>query len=982
MRHKAWVERQHSGTRAVKRSIWKPKKRHRTSVLSAIKNLDRQLRIGTAFGGIGFIIPEANCLDWSEANWRAWPGMLCTSDQGSDMLSAGHCIIHHLKGNLVMVWDWAHGAQRDLTLMYQQHDLFKYALIFLVCINVYSGPDIDEGMRFQQLTAAMDHYLGEHKYNESFLFQHKVEKLLLELGDSVQMDEGDANLQEALWRFLKEGIENYRKFDRVKMAQFMGWINRARIVWHTWEQELFKREYIALECGMLDEKAASAIDSLPKSVRDHAANLRTTSLSATQADTKLLRSSTVNNLAMSVCFMESNRNKRVIAMMVFYPEPLSKWQGQAAARCRSVDENLKWLLEGLADGFTAHLNAIMKGLEDSSTTTKCGFIGIKEVKELENDTQGAIEVEDEFAELAGMMCVGLCARRRRRLFYMTSMWPNRAVSMLVGDEVATNVAEELRYDHKVYNDMEAVIGKGVVLEAQFRRSAFNSTAVQQLIAGHGAHEWAPHTEIKELVRERWSGLISSIIIEEANNIMKNSRQARGSMKFRRPERALAAVLSASLVDKRNGYKKVIPNIPVPQNEPKLHQVNAFGKAKDSTWIDKQGISSTTQAAPYWSPTAENVGQPGADARVWRDAHRFNRLCDVEFSFMGAFCDYKHCVIFRRAPGVGHRSFGWHYPLTHFQDSGALALPCHLRQVPRGGAQQYISFSVAEDEASCFGIFDWAGITAMRCRWRSPAWQGANIPTASWGAGVRLFPTGPEEPLVNIAAREAWWSIGMVDLKKIAGRLGIVLPATGSLFDIVMKMVEVPLRVTPDEASDIVAMRLSASRAEPDEANDIIMNCDEAAQCLDQQDERLIKKEQRSIASQVREFNSFEEDFKVAATKRAKANKSKAKASRKRGSNEPSVRRLDKVALSMASQAEAKQFMPEGGFLWKARATSSWYSRVPPLKSHSRTVSKPDALYWVICKAWQDWCLLRGVALAEAPVEGIEAAVQGLEAEGA
>lgn len=229
-------------------------------------------------------------------------------------------------------------------------------------------------MRFQQLTAAMEHYFREHKYNESFLFEHRAQKLLSELGDAVQMDDGEADMQEALWRFLTEGIGEYRNCGRAKVAQFMGWINRARLVWHHREQELFQREYIALECGMLDEKAALAIDSLPKAVRDHVAKVKTTSLSATQADTKLLRASTTNNLAMSVCFMESNSNTRVIAMMVFYPEPLSRWQGEAAKGCRSVDGNMAWLLGQMSDGFSAHQASITFGLTDPAITSKCGFL--------------------------------------------------------------------------------------------------------------------------------------------------------------------------------------------------------------------------------------------------------------------------------------------------------------------------------------------------------------------------------------------------------------------------------------------------------------------------------------------------------------------------------------------------------------------------------------------------------------------------------
>ena len=163
--------------------------------------------------------------------------------------------------------------------------------------------------------------------------------MLVELGDAVQVEAGEANIYEALWRYLHDGVENYKKVDRIRMAQWMAWRNHAHDLLLRWEQERFKRGYVALECGMLDEKAAAAIDKVPKGVASHAAALTTTSLAATQADTKLLRSSTVNNLAMSVCFMECPRNRRIIATMVLLPEPLARWQGHCARVCRSTVEN-------------------------------------------------------------------------------------------------------------------------------------------------------------------------------------------------------------------------------------------------------------------------------------------------------------------------------------------------------------------------------------------------------------------------------------------------------------------------------------------------------------------------------------------------------------------------------------------------------------------------------------------------------------------
>ena len=46
--------------------------------------------------------------------------------------------------------------------------------------------------------------------------------MLAELGDTVQRRDDDASLHAARWRHLEGGLENQRKMDKVKMAQFMG----------------------------------------------------------------------------------------------------------------------------------------------------------------------------------------------------------------------------------------------------------------------------------------------------------------------------------------------------------------------------------------------------------------------------------------------------------------------------------------------------------------------------------------------------------------------------------------------------------------------------------------------------------------------------------------------------------------------------------------------------------------------------------------
>lgn len=109
---------------------------------------------------------------------------------------------------------------------------------------------------------------------------------------------------------------------------------------------------------------------------------------------------------------------------------------------------------------------------------------------------------------------------------------------------------------------------------------------------------------------------------------------------------------------RKKYKPVKDFVPIRKGEGNSHQLNMFGKRREKTWLGEKNISSTQQTAPYWSPTSGNCGLPASDALLWRDAHRVGRHSEVQFAYMGSFCDYRNCMIFQREQSEGHRGFTW------------------------------------------------------------------------------------------------------------------------------------------------------------------------------------------------------------------------------------------------------------------------------------------------------------------------------------
>ena len=94
--------------------------------------------------------------------------------------------------NLLCVWDWSHGAKRDLDLMYSDIDQSHVVILSLVMANLRTGPDKQEGMRFEQISDAMKYLFSTFTAKDCKLFQCRAPDMLYELGDKVQPTGGES----------------------------------------------------------------------------------------------------------------------------------------------------------------------------------------------------------------------------------------------------------------------------------------------------------------------------------------------------------------------------------------------------------------------------------------------------------------------------------------------------------------------------------------------------------------------------------------------------------------------------------------------------------------------------------------------------------------------------------------------------------------------------------------------------------------------
>jgi hypothetical protein len=215
------------------------------------------------------------------------------------------------------------------------------------------------------------------------------------------------------------------------------------------------------------------------------------------------------------------------------------------------------------------------------------------------------------------------------------------------------------------------------------RSPFELSVVQQYVVGfqqtrRPSGEWLLHGDVKDLAETHFSGVFTTAPVEDLNGYMQNSHASRTSARFRRPESSLAAGVASKCLTHRHHYEN--PDVPSSLKRKAIRLVaNAYGKKAPVSDLDMTGVSSTTQKADFFSPTAENVGLPTADLYALREADAHNRIHDLRVCFMGAFCEAENMVLWRREKDGGRWQHGgvvalWADPLRTVQLFGVASFP--------------------------------------------------------------------------------------------------------------------------------------------------------------------------------------------------------------------------------------------------------------------------------------------------------------------
>ena len=403
---------------------------------------------------------------------------------------------------------------------------------------------------------------------------------------------------------------------------------------------------------------------------------------------------------------------------------------------------------------------------------------------------------------------------------------------------------------------------------------------------------------------------------------------------------------------------------------------------------------SSSSTPSWHSTSgANVNDTIADVITLQ--HVFEKAATEKLPKMpvlvGLFSGT--CILVRRTAAEGEAAGPWMFGL-----GGLSSTLCHgwpaVEGVYTGTEQKFYELDLGigfeqPGRRLFFPLFilDEGEWEAMEYQWASPMhqwvrWRGAEQ-VQGYNNHVRAVPTTPAMPIIQLAARCAFWGLSSSYLVQLARHLECEVAAGSSIFTICWTLVQFVLGLPDDEVLDILHRRCVA------DARRSNMNLLEWAS-LEGIKDNFTKDEQKEYEKTVdsekcekEERKTFKESFRA---KKREVREAKARAAaapdapcKRRGrppaaEKDPwkSMKFLGEVPAAI-TQDRASKMSPPGGYVWACWRDSMWRGHLKPYPRISATwaaYGHHEACLHVLRILWTRYLNDMDLPVSSCPVKGL------------
>ena len=926
-RHRQWLLKKPG------KSNWRPKTLYRAGARRIAEIADNHLRVSTPFGGLGFFRYDSERARWKKAS--LWPGIGMPLDQCATNVSFMHAMMYRYDLNIWPWWDTDHMVKNNWEVGLKDAHLYEFQLLLLISDNYKFGPiRNDERKWLHQATMAAVY--AEKRPEDVALFMALCPNMVQELeGAGVVEFAREQRLEDEVWRFLELRNANSHIGRRVSMCRYGAPVAARLTNQPFWSVDAFETAVVAIEHDMAKGRRLVNKLKLKAGAAEGVGEGAGTKPELVQIEDRALKGCCQNHVMVRLLTLEEPHHQRLSAIIGQLSRPFKDYLTHYQRSCKSVQGAAAWRLEmfGPALGFMKHLESFIDMLNSTDMLEQSGFVLVDSADELPFEDNSDILIEDQFAEKAGDMSWGFLRNTLRRHLHLL-MPPYSFTACRASMESAHDCIDRFKKDLALFRKLERSENPTIKEKKVISRSRFQTRMVKHLEALILESVQTYSGGLASRTEERDNAMIGTNLIENMNGVQKCHRAKVKGMQWRNADGLMAATLEHELVTKRYDYKQV------PFDQPLQHMTatlpnDAFHASKATMSLDLSDMVSTSATPTWWSPSVGNYSVPDADIFVSRDVdkRKIPRVWDK--LWVGRLCSIKHhiCLGFRK-PMPGKALYEWYVAVDYFKDSGVFVWPVTRDELVPGKTYVEPHKNLKEPTILAMHTLDLNQIKAFRFAFRSWAWQVAYIPRAAerMRPAIRIFMDQEKpESVERVATAAAWWDLSRTELVPFFDLLKVKFAANDDLFDLLWKQ-----NKKVHKASDALTLRTLQKRLVELEKKTVtpsLLEIDECIDVLEQNDIQKVEQAKKSTA----EMQEHAQRFRSAYYEKARA---VAKAAA--GGGGP-----DLVGGGGAggggdgtplpphiTQVEAKQYAPEGGYVWVGYKREAWCGHYPPFKRHA------------------------------------------------
>ena len=270
----------------------------------------------------------------------------------------------------------------------------------------------------------------------------------------------------------------------------------------------------------------------------------------------------------------------------------------------------------------------------------------------------------------------------------------------------------------------------------------------------------------------------------------------------------------------------------------------------------------------------------------------------------------------------------------------------------------------------FSVFDAMEFDAVPIAWRSPiSMQLGGIRLAS--PRIAAMATGPLENLLQVAARSAFWSLPLTSIRAIAKHYQVEAPAGGALYETLRDLVCHVLKISEEQASDILLLRTFKKTINTDE----FLEIEGAEASFDQQTKETVDRTLQKQEAADNEIKDFKNSLKIARKKKYKLSDNVALNKSNKRSPLYQYKGPCIWPSDLPSQQVAKTLMPPNCYLWRSySAPGSWQAHLKPHPRRSYSFNTNGgahgALRAITQHVWTLYLEDYGLDVSACPVAGL------------